>query len=72
MALYVLQVHNGIYHWIRIMIATLPRDKDDSGKVERCVGLMLTLKVRMYLVHRHWRTLPLLMFNTYHVVLSCL
>ncbi|KAF9344807.1 hypothetical protein BGX34_005305 [Mortierella sp. NVP85] len=44
MALYVLHVRNGIYHWIRVMIATLPRDKDDSGKVERCVGLMMTLK----------------------------
>lgn len=45
MALYKMTLNNGIYHWTRAMIAHLPKDKSDRAKVDRCLELMLTLKV---------------------------
>ncbi|CAO3567163.1 unnamed protein product [Mortierella alpina] len=44
MALYIMALDHGIYHWARVMIVHLPRCRSDRGTVDKCMELMLTLK----------------------------
>jgi hypothetical protein len=45
MAMYKMTLSNGIYHWGQVMIVHLPKDKSDRAKVDRCLEMMMTLKV---------------------------
>ncbi|KAF9571192.1 hypothetical protein EC968_000880 [Mortierella alpina] len=47
MALYKMTLINGIYHWVQVMIVHLPRSKSDRAKVDRCLEMMLTLKIHL-------------------------